>query len=126
MTRKAWCFMGLVFCLANSVNAQDRAITGSEIIAMLAGNTAIGEWANDDYRQWFAADGSTIYAAFGKRSTLGAWRISEDGSRYESWWSGQHWEAYSILEREQQFYWVTTKGEELPFEIVEGQQLSWP
>jgi len=126
MTRVRLGIAALMCSLASMVMAQDRAITGNDITALLAGNTAIGKWASDDYRQWFAPDGSTIYAAFGKRSTLGAWRISADGTQYESWWSGNLWEAYRILSRDDQLYWVTPEGAELPFEIVDGQQLNWP
>ena len=60
----------LVFA-AGSAMAQSVKLSADQISELLTGNTAIGVWEGVPYRQFFAADGSTIYAQAQARSTLG-------------------------------------------------------
>ncbi len=103
-------------------------ISGDEITSILAGHTAIGTWGDDEYRQYFDLSGTTFYAPKGKRTTRGKWRLSEDGTRYESWWSGDedNWEFYDVGRTLSGLVWVDPDGVHYPFEMVDGQQLVWP
>ncbi|MEM9604848.1 MAG: hypothetical protein AAGA11_18430 [Pseudomonadota bacterium] len=103
-------------------------ITGADIDALLSGRTAIGEWGDDTYRQYFDPSGTTFYAPKGKRTTRGSWRVSESGSHYESWWSGSddNWEAYEIIRVSDGLAWRDPKGQLYPFAMLDGQQLVWP
>ena len=76
------------------------------------------------YRQWFSADGDTIYAAQGAKSSLGRWRVGDEGD-YESWWPRPDtWDAYPIVEVDGQLFWVAYDGVRHGFEMVEGQVLT--
>ena len=63
--------------LAGAVSAQSVKLTGDEIRALLTGNTAIGRWEGTKYRQFFGADGVTIFAQEGARSARGEWRVDD-------------------------------------------------
>lgn len=106
--------------------AEDVKLTATEIADLLRGNTAIGLWQGTLYRQHFNADGSTIYAAKDQRSTLGKWRVDPARDVYESWWEGSGWEAWGIIRRDGDLYWVGPGIDPEPFKIIEGQQLVWP
>lgn len=114
-----------------TVNLPDEVtLTATEIEDLLTGNTAIGRWSSTysshNYRQFFGADGSTIYAQEGARSALGRWRINSKANHYESWWERAGWGAgYSILLKEGVYYWVSSVGgiEPQAFEILPGSQL---
>ena len=118
--------LSFLACLiaANTVTAQE-PITGEELRQRLSGNTAIGQWFDDTYRQWFAEDGTTIYAPKGKRSSRGQWRVSTDGQNYQSQWGNGTWETYGVIEDNGQLFWTTSEGDRNKFELVEGQKLTW-
>jgi len=101
--------------------------THDEISDLLIENTVIGEWNGDPYRQYFMADGTTFYAAKGKRSTRGKWRVSADGNSYESWWTGPdtNWESFSIMRTNEGLAWVDSAGVIYPFNLLTGEQLVW-
>lgn len=106
--------------------AQD-IVSATEINTMLAGNTAVGTWNGDPYRQFFAKDGSTIYASKGARPTLGKWRVNTANHTYESWWERTAWTAYRIIRPNGQLYWTNAQGQNpQPFEMLPGQQMHWP
>lgn len=106
--------------------AGDVKLTASEIVDLLRGKTAVGFWQGTPYRQFFNADGSTIYAAKGQRSTLGKWRVDPSQDLYESWWEGSGWEAWSVIRRDGKLYWTGAGVEAIAFQMLDGQQLVWP
>ena len=67
-----------VVLFANAAGADPVPLTAGEIEILLAGNTALGDWQGDTYRQYFATDGATIYAVEGRRSARGR-RADLDG-----------------------------------------------
>jgi hypothetical protein len=96
-----------------------------EIDALLSGNTAVGRWDGVKYRQFFASDGSTIFAQRDGRSQLGEWRIDEARSEFQSIWpSDTEWEGWYVMEYAGDFYWVSKSTPPTPFKVVEGQQLN--
>ena len=105
-----------------------RHLSGEEITLLLSGRTAVGVWGSDAYRQFFEPGGVTYYAPRGKRSTRGLWRISVDGTRYESWWAGpaDNWETYGVAVGAAGYVWIEPDGRSHPFEMLDGQQLVWP
>ena len=116
----------LLFVFSTTSFAEDKTLTAAEIKALLTGNTAIGRWIDHHYRQFFNADGSTIYAQENARSSVGRWRINNSTNQYESWWERAGWgSGYSILRRDGIYYWISSGNTEpQAFEMVPGQQLT--
>ncbi len=104
--------------------AQSVKLKAHEIDALLSGNTAVGTWEGAPYRQFFASDGSTIYAQAGSRSTLGEWRIDTERDEYQSIWPRDaDWEGWFVMEYAGTYFWVSKKTPPTPFEVLEGEQL---
>lgn len=113
-----------VSLLASVASAQSIKLTGNEIAALLTGNTAIGRWEGTPYRQFFGAEGVTIFAQEGARSTRGEWRIDDEAQEYQSIWPGDaEWEGWFVMEYGGTFYWVSKKTPPTPFQVLDGQQL---
>ncbi|MDD9922689.1 MAG: hypothetical protein OXQ92_10485 [Boseongicola sp.] len=116
--------LALIFALiASGLSAEPTKLSANEITALLLDRTAVGEWAGTPYRQHFASDGTTIYAAKGQRSSRGKWRVNTDTNAYESWWERSGWDAYDVVVEDEVFYWVDSAGEHFAFTMVDGQQL---
>lgn len=113
----------LTLCvLATAAQAQSVKLQPHEIEALLSGNTAVGVWQGENYRQYFDPDGSTIYAQDGARSARGQWRI--EGDEYQSIWPGDTgWEGWFVMEYAGDFYWVSKSTPPTPFAVVEGEHL---
>lgn len=115
--------LGLM-ALAVPASAQSVKLQAHEIAALLTGNTAIGTWQGEKYRQYFDPDGTTIYAQEGARSTRGEWRIDADRQEYQSIWPRDaEWEGWFVMEYAGAFYWVSKSTPPTPFRIVDGEQL---
>lgn len=115
-----------VVLFANAAGADPVSLTAGEIEMLLGGNTALGDWQGDTYRQYFAADGATIYAVEGRRSARGRWRVVEETGAYESWWPGSGWDVFAVLREGDALIWMDSEGARFGFEVVEGQQLLFP
>ncbi|MEO9684420.1 MAG: hypothetical protein ABJF86_08965 [Tateyamaria sp.] len=108
--------------LAGAADAQSVKLSADEIATLLTGNTAVGTWEGNAYRQYFDADGSTIYAQEGARSARGSWRV--EGEEYQSIWaSDTEWEGWLVMEYAGQWFWVSKITPPTPFDVVEGQEL---
>ena len=59
MIRRA--FLACLLVLALPAQAQSVKLKAHEIDTLLSGNTAVGKWDGTAYRQFFDADGTTIY-----------------------------------------------------------------
>lgn len=101
-------------------------LSGADIRALLAGNTAIGVWLGAPYRQLFRSDGTTIYAQKGSRSALGNWRINPATEAFETLWPGGGWTAYGVHQEDGTLFWSETGDDRHPFKMLDGQQLVWP
>ena len=112
---------------ATGAAAQSVKLTAAEITQLLQGNTAIGIWAGANYRQFFDADGTTIYAQEGSRSARGEWRIDTDRDEYQSIWARDaDWEGWFVMEYLGTYFWVSKSTPPTPFRVVVGQQLVAP
>lgn len=110
--------------LATPGLAQSVKLTGDEIRTLLTGNTAIGRWEGQNYRQYFGVDGVTIYAQAGAKSTRGEWRVDDSLQEYQSIWPNDAaWEGWFVMEFSGDYYWVSKKTPPTPFRIEAGQQL---
>ncbi|MEO9517801.1 MAG: hypothetical protein ABJH45_09590 [Paracoccaceae bacterium] len=108
--------------LAGAAEAQSVKLRDTEINALLSGNTAVGSWNGTPYRQYFDADGSTIFAQPDTRSARGEWRV--EGEEYQSRWPGDtDWEGWFVMEFSGDWYWVSKTTPPTLFEVLEGQQL---
>jgi len=111
-----------LIAFAGTAQAQSVKLQAHEIEALLTGNTAVGTWEGAPYRQFFAADGVTIYAQQGTRSARGEWRV--EGDEYQSHWPGDaEWEGWFVMEYAGQWFWVSKTTPPTPFEILSGEQL---
>jgi hypothetical protein len=107
---------------AGAAQAQAVKLRGDEIGFLLTGNTAVGLWEGNAYRQYFDPDGSTIYAQEGARSARGTWRV--EGEEYQSRWPDDtEWEGWFVMEYAGQWFWASKKTPPTPFDVIEGQQL---
>ena len=123
MTRRIFTALVAGF-LAVPASAQSVKLQGYEIRALLTGNTAVGRWEGEKYRQFFGDDGVTIYAQEGARFTRGEWRVDDELQEYQSIWPNDaDWEGWFVMEFDGTFYWVSKPTPPTPFEILEGQQL---
>ncbi|MEL6640588.1 MAG: hypothetical protein AAFP98_04625 [Pseudomonadota bacterium] len=123
ITRRAFAAV-LAAAIAAPAAAQSVKLQGHEIRALLTGNTAVGRWEGQAYRQYFADDGTTIYAQENSRSTLGEWRVDDDLQEYQSIWPRDSaWEGWFVMEYGGTFYWVSKTTPPTPFEVLQGQQL---
>ena len=110
--------------LASMAVAQSVKLTGDEIRALLTGNTAIGRWDGAQYRQFFGADGVTIFAQEGARSARGKWRVDDATEEYQSVWPGDvDWEGWFVMEYGGAYYWVSKQTPPTSFQVLDGQQL---
>ena len=108
---------------STAADAQARKLQEAEISDLLIGNTAVGRWDGVPYRQYFDADGSTIYAQEGARSARGSWRVRDE--EYQSIWPRDaEWEAWFVMEYLGDHYWVSRSTPPTPFEVLGGQQLT--
>ncbi|MEM9584649.1 MAG: hypothetical protein AAGA08_16180 [Pseudomonadota bacterium] len=109
---------------AGPAAAQSVKLKAHEIEALLTGNTAVGKWEGQSYRQYFASDGSTIYAQKGARSTLGQWRVDVERDEYQSIWPRDaDWEGWFVMEWAGDYFWVSKATPPTPFTVLEGEQL---
>jgi hypothetical protein len=107
---------------AGCVQAQSVKLAPHEVDILLSGNTAVGQWEGAKYRQYFDADGSTIYAQEDALSTRGKWRV--EGDEYQSIWPGDtDWKGWFVMEFGGDWYWVSKATPPTLFKILQGQQL---
>lgn len=110
--------------VGSAVAAQAVKLSGAEIRDLLTGNTAVGRWEGASYRQFFGADGVTIFAQDGARSARGNWRVDDTSLEYQSIWPGDDtWEGWFVMAYGGTYYWVSRATPPTPFQVLEGQQL---
>lgn len=100
-------------------------LTAEEIRSLLSGNTIRGTWRGDEYKQYFMADGATIYAPRRSRSTVGKWRVDPAKNTYDSWWERGGWASYQIIRKSGELFWISQTVPPQPFVVLEGEQLTW-
>ena len=124
MARRFFC--ALVFCLtfaASSAGAEE-LLTASEIEALLVGNTISGDWGGQ-YKQYYEADGSTMYVPAGGKADPGKWRVNPAENTYESWWEATGWVGYKVARDGDSYLWIDGKGDRYPFVVLQGKQVDW-
>lgn len=110
--------------LAAPASAQAVKLTGDEIRALLTGNTAVGRWEGVPYRQFFGADGVTLFAQEGARTARGEWRVDDAAQEYQSLWPGDaEWEGWFVMSYGGGHYWVSRATPPTRFEVVAGEAL---
>jgi len=108
---------------ALGAQAANVRLSAGEIEALLTGNTIIGTWSGAAYRQYFAADGTTVYQPESGKQDEGRWRVNPQTNDYESWWRSTGWTPYALVRTGTGgLAWVN--GDRLePFEIRSGRQM---
>lgn len=124
MVRNLMAACAAILALCGAAEAQAVKLSGDAIRELLTGNTAVGRWEGAPYRQYFGADGVTIYAQEGARSTRGEWRVDDDAQEYQSLWPRDaDWEGWFVMEFGDTYYWVSRATPPTPFQVLEGAQL---
>lgn len=118
------CVVAFTMVLALPASAQSVKLTSEQITNLFTGNTAVGKWNGIPYRQYFGADGMTIYAQEGSFSKQGEWRVDATADEFQSIWPNDlDWEGWVVIEYAGAYYWASKITPPTPFKIVEGQQL---
>lgn len=98
-------------------------LTASEIEDVLAGNTIDGTWGADNYVQYFAEDGTTIYVPDDGKPAEGRWRVDPATGVYESWWISTGWTPYVVVDvPDGDYAWLNGDRVET-FTVQEGRQI---
>ena len=98
-------------------------LTAAEIEDVLAGNTIDGSWGTDDYLQYFAEDGTTIYVPDDGQRAEGRWRVDPETGVYESWWISTGWTPYVVVDvPDGDYAWLNGDRVET-FTVKEGRQI---
>jgi len=98
------------------------AVSAADVEAALSGNTIVGNWVGENYRQFFDPNGTTTYQSNGGSESVGQWRINTDNDQYESLWApSPTWDVYDVFRDGDQWFWTGGGVELSPFTIVEGQ-----
>jgi len=127
MKRRDFAFLGCALIVAGPGLAQDLPadavkLTAAQIDTLLSGNTAVGTWSGNGYRQYFDASGATLYLAEGAPPDRGKWRINAETDQYESWWERSNWAGYTIVMTNEGYAWLN-RGALEPFELLAGDRL---
>ncbi len=113
-----------LMALVLPARAEPVSLTAEEVTALLTGNTAVGEWSGTPYRQYFAADGTTIYHAEGAPPDTGQWRVNAETGAYESLWRSGGWSGYDVARDGDQYLWIVHgSGDAQTFTVFEGRGL---
>jgi len=119
--------LSLIFCFTTtllSASSDLKTLSAAEIQLLLNGNTAVGNWDDAKYRQFFDTNGMTIFAQEGTRSAVGRWRVDEQNDQYESWWEMSGWSGYSIArDANDNLFWISSSLPPQQFDMLPGQQL---
>ena len=122
--QRRYMIAAFISLLATPGLGQSVKLSGDDIRTLLTGNTAIGRWEGQNYRQYFGADGVTIYSQDGAKSTRVEWRVDDEVQEYQSIWPNDaDWEGWFVMEFSGDYYWVSKKTPPTPYELVEGEQL---
>ncbi len=92
--------------ISGTALAQERPLTGAEISAWIEGNTVVGVWAGDAYKQYFSADGWTDYDQAGAAVDRGRWWVTDD--RFCSNWDAGGDACYRVLRDGDTLIWETS------------------
>lgn len=99
-------------------------LDAEDVIALLTGNTAVGEWGGEPYRQYFGTDGVTLFAQPDARTARGEWRVDPENDEYQSIWPDEtEWEGLIVMIWMEEYYWLNRETPPTPFEVIEGEQL---
>lgn len=100
-------------------------VAGDALRDALAGNTIVGTWDGEDYRQYFDPGGTTDYLPAGGEVSVGEWRVEVVTGRYESRWPpGRTWDPYVVQRDGDRWFWTGGGVDRSPFTILPGDQLS--
>ena len=89
-------FVGILLLTMATLDAAELKLSAVEIQRVLTGNTIEGIWRGTPYRSFFAADGTTIYAAQGEEPTIGRWQADSVKGQYCSKWGAFGWDCYDL------------------------------
>ena len=95
ISKRTACLAVAAALLATPAVAAERPLKGPEIEALLNGNTVSGQNINGVWKQYFNANGETIYVAPEKPPSIGEWNVK--GDQFCSQWPpSDHFVCYAV------------------------------
>jgi len=113
--------IALLVGLAGTVGAAE-PMRQSEFQELILGNTMIGEWAGQPYKQFFNADQTTIYQEENHPPTNGTWRINEQGQYCSVWPPNPQEACYNVTREGDNMLWES-EDNVYPATVVDGNQM---
>jgi len=113
----------MAFLSAPAVQAGEEPLTGDQIKEILSGNTVFGEQKGTPWKQYFDADGATIYISGEDAPSPGRWAVRED--RFCSQWPpSDKWDCYDMTGAGENVTWIFVGGgDPWPAKVVSGRQI---
>ena len=122
MRRLSQALLAALLCAAGPAGADPVKLSGTEIKALLTGNTVHGTWAGKEYWSFFGADGWTTYLSKGGKPANGRWAASS--TQYCSTWDPGGTSCYDIYRDGDAVVWgVPSSGERYPSTLLTGDQI---
>ena len=97
----------IIATMMSRADAGPKQLIAAEIIAVLTGNTLVGNWDGIAYRQYFGPDGQIIYATLGGRPVNGAWHVNDTDQLCERVPPNTSERCYVMLRAGITIFWVT-------------------
>ena len=122
--RLAWLFALPLMLPAPLAGAEEKRMSASEIAATITGNSIEGLYDGDRYRQYFGADGETIFQLEDGRTFSGDWHVDEEQDKYCSyqWYRGT--KCYTLFIKGEEIVWLEDDSDDrLPSTLIEGKLL---
>jgi len=118
------CVVALVaFHSASAAQAGEEPLTGTQIKEILSGNTVFGEQKGTPWKQYFDADGATVYISGDDAPSPGRWTVR--GDHFCSQWPpSENWDCYKMTGADQNVTWIFEGGgDPWPAKVVPGRQI---
>jgi hypothetical protein len=97
----------IIATMMSRADAGPKQLIATEIIAVLTGNTLVGDWDGIACRQYFGPDGQIIYATLGGRPVNGAWHVNDADQLCERVPPNTNERCYVMLRAGITIFWVT-------------------
>jgi hypothetical protein len=110
----------LLVLMSSPARADEKSLTGPEIMTALSDQTLVGADASQNIEQIFQKSGLTLYSSNGAQSQ-GFWKV--DGDKYCSQWPpSENWSCYAVVQEGSLITFVSGGGTRYPMRPKEAAQ----
>ncbi len=118
--------LAILLSCATAAQAAERPLKGPEIDALIKGNTVTGQDISGVWKQFFDANGETVYVAGSKPPSRGAWNVQ--GDKFCSQWPpNEAWTCYVVTgdldAKPRTVTWISGGGTKYPGAVQVGNGL---